>query len=85
VEPTEEPSEEPTEEPSEEPSEEPTVEPSDPEPSISPTVLGVKIVQPPTLPQTGSPVTGLLVALGIGLAVAGSGLVFGAGRYQRQH
>jgi LPXTG-motif cell wall-anchored protein len=86
-EPTEQPSEEPSEEPSETASEEPSVEPSGATPSISPTVKGVKIVRRPTapmLPNTGSPASVLVVA-GVALALAGSVLVFGAGRYQRQH
>jgi LPXTG-motif cell wall-anchored protein len=48
-------------------------------------VLGVKIVRgPETLPRTGAP-TGLLLALGLGLVVAGSGLVARAGAYDRRH
>jgi hypothetical protein len=84
VTPTEEPTEEPSEEPSEEPTDEPTVEPDDPTPTVSPTVLGVKIVKPAQLPTTGSP-TGLLLALGLGLTVAGAGVVYGSTKHQRQH
>jgi uncharacterized surface anchored protein len=78
------PTEEPSEEPSEEPTDEPTVEPDDPTPTVSPTVLGVKIVKPAQLPTTGSP-TGLLLALGLGLTVAGAGVVYGSTKHQRQH
>jgi hypothetical protein len=84
VTPTEEPSEEPSEEPTDNPTEEPTVEPDGPTPTVSPTVLGVKIVKPPQLPTTGSP-TGLLLALGLGLTIAGAGVVYGSMRHQRQH
>jgi hypothetical protein len=83
VTPTEEPSIEPSEEPSEEPTETP-MEPGDPTPTISPTVLGVKIVKPAQLPTTGSP-TGLLVALGLALTVVGGGVVLGSAKHQRQH
>lgn len=79
------PSPTPSIEPSETPSVEPTVEPSDPEPSISPTVKGVKIVKPPAeLPHTGQS-TGTLVAFGLGLAMAGGAMVAFGSRYQRQH
>ena len=80
-----------TEEPTAEPTEtaEPTgavVEPSDPTPSISPTVKGVKIVKRPVpqLPRTGAP-TGLLLAAGLALVVGGGALVLQANRYERQH
>lgn len=66
----EEPSESP--EPTVEPSE-PVVEEDDPEPSVSPTVLGVKIVQP-TLPHTGG-TTEALLAVGLLLVVAGTATV----------
>jgi len=80
VEPTETPTPDPTE------SVEPTVEPSDPAPSISPTVKGVKIVKTPeTLPHTGAAATTALLALGLGLAVGGSAIVVATSRYQRQH
>jgi hypothetical protein len=81
------PSESPTPEPSE--SEQPSIEPDDPTPSVSPTVLGVKIVKPPAdvpkLPLTGAP-TGLMVLAGLALTGLGAAMVFGAGRRpQRQH
>lgn len=76
-------SESPSESPSSSPGE-PTLEPGEPAPTVSPTVLGVKVVRPPTLPLTGSPTTAL-VALGLLLAVAGGALVVSAGRYGRQH
>lgn len=84
--PTEvEPSETPSIEPTEEPTVEPTVEPSDPEPSISPTVLGVKKTKAPeALPQTGAPAEKLL-ALGLLLLVCGGVLSVTSGKYQRQH
>jgi LPXTG-motif cell wall-anchored protein len=81
VEPTEEPTTEPTGTP------DPVVEPGDPDPTIAPTVLGVKIVRPPPqLPQTG-PSTGLLAAslLGVVLVLAGSGLVAHARVAARRH
>lgn len=74
----------PTPEPSE--SVEPTVEPSDPAPSISPTVKGVKIVKTPdTLPHTGAAATTAMLALGLALAVSGGAIVVATSRYQRQH
>jgi hypothetical protein len=83
VEPSESPSASPSESPSATPDE--TVELDDPTPSISPTVLGVKIVRKPAgLPLTGTP-TGLLVALGLALVVGGGALVLRADRYGRQH
>jgi hypothetical protein len=78
------PTEEPTEEPTVEPTDEPTVEPDDPTPTVSPTVLGVKIVKPAQLPTTGSPVS-LLLALGLALTVVGAGVVYGSTKHQRQH
>lgn len=91
--PSEEPSGEPSEEPPEEATEEPasagpTIEPDDPEPTISPTVLGVKIrrpAAPATLPETGADETRTVVALALLLTVVGAGLVHGAGRYERRH
>jgi hypothetical protein len=87
-EPTEEPTIEPTEEPTEEPTQEPSIEPSE-DPSISPTVLGVKHTRKPTgpaaLPMTGVSTTGMLALLGVGLVVAGGGLLVRGGTYQRQH
>lgn len=82
------PSESPSESPSASPtSDGPTLEPGDPVPSVSPTVLGVKIVHPrpaPQLPFTGAP-TALLVAVGLGLTVVGVGMVAGSGRPARRH
>lgn len=73
-----------TESPS--PSVEPTIEPGDPEPTISPTVLGVKQTRgPAALPATGASTTESLLALGLVLVVLGGALAAGAGRYQRQH
>lgn len=89
IEPTIDPTEEPTEEPTVEPTDEPeptgtAVEPGDPHPSISPTVLGVKIVRPPALPRTGAP-TGVLLAVGLGLVVLGAGMVARGEAYGRRH
>jgi hypothetical protein len=84
---TVEPTEEPTEEPTSEPTGDPVVEPGDPDPTISPTVLGVKVVRPaPQLPSTGAS-TGLLAAalLGLVLVCAGSGLVLHAHAAARRH
>jgi hypothetical protein len=78
---------EPTEQPTEEPTGDPVVEPGDPDPTISPTVLGVKVVRTvPQLPSTG-PSTGLLAAslLGLVLVAAGSGLVLHAHAAARRH
>jgi hypothetical protein len=81
---SESPSESPSPTPTE--SEGPTLEPDDPTPSVSPTVLGVKIVKRPTpqLPFTGAP-TGLLLVAGLALTGLGAAMVLGSGRYARQH
>lgn len=77
-------------EPSESSSPEPSVEPSDPDPTITPSVRGVRLTQAPaaptapTLPNTGA-ASGLMLAVGLGLVVVGGTFVARAGRYQRQH
>lgn len=78
-------------EPSESSSPEPSVEPGDPEPTISPSVRGVRITRAagpapaaPTLPNTGS-ASWPLLALGLGLIIIGGTFVARAQRYQRQH
>jgi uncharacterized surface anchored protein len=76
----------PTETPTEEPTTDPVVEPGDPDPSISPTVLGVKITRVPTLPSTG-PRSGVLPAslLGLGFVLLGLVLVLRGKAVARRH